>query len=65
MIDKRVLLRVSIFIDKSMHAVRHCASVVLHSEFLLPFPPRSFHKTLVITEFALYVREIGTVRSLI
>lgn len=56
MVYERVLLRISIFIDKSLHAVRDCAGVVLHSELLFPFSTGPLDETLVFAEFALDVR---------
>lgn len=61
MVDKRVLLRITVLIHEALHAVRDGARVVLHAELLLPFPSGPFDEALVLTELSLDVREVGTV----
>lgn len=60
-VNESVLLRVPVLIHEALDAVADGARVVLHSELLLPFPPRPFHEGLVLAKLALYVCEVSAV----
>lgn len=58
------LLRVSVLIDKRLHAVGDGSGVVLYAELLLPLATRALHETLVLAELALDIGQVGAVATL-